>query len=95
MLRQLTAALGWTALGLVLMIVGLTVLSDYTARFGAWWGWIPIGILSIAFGEFLFAVIAEDLAPGADPRLSGILLLAPWVVVVAVLATVGIGVLHG
>jgi dipeptide/tripeptide permease len=77
------------SLGILLVAVGLLLLTDWPQRLGPWTDfvphlWLPLGLCLVAAGEFLLAVVAEDLCPQADPRVIGAMQLAPWVVVFGV-----------
>ena len=50
------------SLGGRLVIVGLLVLFDFPTRLEAWWLWVPLGIVGIAFG-MLAKLRLEPAAP--------------------------------
>lgn len=88
-LRTITLSLTLAALGTVMMVMGMLVIFDFPARLG-----LPhrhallFGIPLCAMGQFLYAVAADFLFPGADPRVTGAFELAPWVVLL--LSLVGV-----
>ena len=79
--RTVTLALTIAALGTVMMVMALFVSLEWPSRIGFSAGrGVFIGILLAAPAQFLYAVAADLLFPGADGRATGAYELAPWVV---------------
>jgi hypothetical protein len=76
----LALALGCT--GTVMNIMGLLVMLDWPGKLGLpeRWAW-RCGVLLIAMGQYFYAAVAAQIFPAADPRLSGLFELLPWLVV--------------
>ena len=71
-------------LGVLLVVVGLLALLEWPRRLGAFTageprGWIPLGVLLLAVGEFAIATTAAHLCPKADERLVAALQFGPLV----------------
>jgi hypothetical protein len=76
------------SLGVLLVVVGLLSLTEWPGRIGIFTaaepdGWIPIGVLLIAMGEFVIATTAAHFCPRADERIVAALQLGPLVVMLA------------
>ncbi len=70
------------SLGVLLVIVGLLAMIEWPRRIGDFTaaapnGWIPLGVLLIAVGQFAIATTAAHLAPQADDRVITAFQLGP------------------
>ncbi|MCC6319916.1 MAG: hypothetical protein IT438_00585 [Phycisphaerales bacterium] len=67
------------------MTIGLLAVLEWPARFQVAGRWLPLlGLGLLAVGQFMSAMVADRLFPGADRRLTGVLELAPWAVLAAI-----------
>jgi hypothetical protein len=84
-----------TAWAFLMIAFGLWSIVELPGRFAApGWFFPAVGVVLVAMGEFIAAITAERLFPGADRRVTVAFEGAAWVVVLGVVAAVATGVLR-
>lgn len=74
------------AWSVVAVTIGLLATFDWPGQFGIRGRLLPIaGLVLVAMGQFMSAMAADQLFPGAHKRVTGVFEIAPWVVLAVII----------
>lgn len=73
-----------SAWSVVAVTIGLLALLEWPRKFAIEGRWLPIiGLVLLAVGQFMSALVADQFFPGAHRRLTGAFELGPWLLLAA------------